>query len=181
MCLSDYEFSRHLCSPKHFTFTLLTFIVPELYLIFVSPLCSYQIYVILLLADLECYPGWDVFWRIILPNGGRPSKFYYGMGPWPLSRIADILLSNPPDVYSLYHFLFQPSPFPEEIGNPAGCVRRTLALVESLSWPLDQYTMETFKSTRTNFRGLQLSFVVNFCLQIISDVISSINSYEKRM
>ncbi|XP_011413641.3 uncharacterized protein [Magallana gigas] len=26
-----------------------------------------------------------------------------------------------------------PSPFPEEIGNPAGCVRRTLALVESLS------------------------------------------------
>lgn len=64
---------------------------------FVSPLCSYQIYVILLWADLQCYTGWGVFWRIILPKGAS-NNFYYGMGPWPLSWIADELLSNPPDV-----------------------------------------------------------------------------------
>lgn len=96
MCLSDYEFSRHLCSPKHFTFTLLTFILNSLSF-FVSPLCSYQIYVILLWADLQCYTGWGVFWRIILPKGAS-NNFYYGMGPWPFSWIADELLSNPPDV-----------------------------------------------------------------------------------
>lgn len=36
------------------------------------------------------------------------------------------------NIANFLHYLFQPSPLPEDIGNPAGCVRRTLELVESV-------------------------------------------------